>query len=298
MHWLLFGNLLYGFAAVTLSIESLFQLGYSSLPLPFYFLVFSGTVVFYNYSFSYEAHPTSSNQRATWLAKHKNQIRSANYLFLLILVIASIGLFRSIQISLAAIPIIKWIVFSSFPIIGGLYYGFSFPGYTKLQLRNLGLLKPFIIGWVWAGLVTYFPNMLSENLQTTILQQKIANWLFVKNWFLIAVLCILFDIKDYAADHNRQLKTFVVRNGLRKTLFQIVLPMTFIGMTTFFVFQWVVGFSWPRFICNILPYVGILGIALSLQKRRPIVFYLLVIDGMLIVKALFGVIGVLWQKML
>jgi hypothetical protein len=39
----------------------------------------------------------------------------------------------------------------------------------------------------------------------------------------------MFDIKDYAADHNHQLKTFVVRYGLRKTIFYILIPLTLVS---------------------------------------------------------------------
>jgi 4-hydroxybenzoate polyprenyltransferase len=123
-----------------------------------------------------------------------------------------------------------------------------------------------------------------------------ATWnafLWGHNWMFITVLCILFDIKDYAADHNRQLKTFVVRVGLRRVIYSIVWPLVVTGMVALFAFMLLREFSLAGMVMNVLPMIALLMVTQSMQQRRPIEYFLVAIDGLMIVKALFGMLSYL-----
>ena len=104
----------------------------------------------------------------------------------------------------------------------------------------------------------------------------------------ISILAILFDIKDYAADHNSSLKTFVVRKGLRKVIYTIVLPLTFIGVSVLCIFLMIEEKKLLSIVFFLIPMVLLLHVTLRLTKRRPVTWYLLVIDGLMLVKAICG----------
>jgi hypothetical protein len=107
----------------------------------------------------------------------------------------------------------------------------------------------------------------------------------------VSVLAILFDIKDFTADNNLELKTFVVRFGLSKTIFLIVLPITIFGWAMIAFTATQLGIALPRVLINAIPFVLLIIAALSLLQRKPILYYLAVIDGLLLVKAICGIIA-------
>jgi hypothetical protein len=105
----------------------------------------------------------------------------------------------------------------------------------------------------------------------------------------ISVLAILFDIKDYAADHNQSLKTFVVRKGLRQVIFTIVLPLSLFGISALSIF---LALRENNLMANslfLLPMGCLCWVSFSLGKRRSVSWYLLIIDGLMLVKAICGI---------
>ena len=111
---------------------------------------------------------------------------------------------------------------------------------------------------------------------------------------IVSILCIIFDIKDYATDYNHQLKTFVVSFGLRKTIFYILIPLTIIGFGSFLAVAFVKHFAITRVLLNAIPFVLLLIVAYSLHKRKSIFYYLTIIDGLMFAKALCGIAATLF----
>lgn len=105
------------------------------------------------------------------------------------------------------------------------------------------------------------------------------------------VNAIMFDMKDYADDANKQLKTFVVRFGLRKTIFFVLMPILLIGLISFLAFASYRHFGLVPVLFNLIPFLSLLAVAYSLHQRRSILYYLIVIDGLLLIKALCGIAG-------
>jgi hypothetical protein len=110
----------------------------------------------------------------------------------------------------------------------------------------------------------------------------------------VTVLCIMFDIKDYAVDHNQQLKTFVVQKGLRYTIFYILIPLCLLGLVSFFYYAVVHHFHPVKIILNLIPFITLIGVAYSMHKRQSILYYLIIIDGLMLLKALCGSAGMLY----
>lgn len=292
---LLFSNSFYGIAAVLLSIESNLL---SGLPLnapTLYFLLFAGTVVFYSFSYNYDPKPLPGNQRVLWIRKNKVPFIR----FQVILIVLSFAAVISYWTRLPSLPLQRLLItiglLSIFPVLGMLYYGIAFPGLFKIRLRQFGWFKPFIIGAVWAGCVSFIPWVMHHWEQglfvwpgTTVL------FIWLHNWMFISVLAILFDIKDYAADHNRDLKTFVVRVGLKRVILYIVIPLTILGFVCLVMVMGLKNVSSPAIIFLLLPVLLLLWVALRMHKKRAIKWYLLVIDGLMPVKAICGIMAWAW----
>ena len=109
----------------------------------------------------------------------------------------------------------------------------------------------------------------------------------------IAMLCIMFDIKDYATDHSSKLRTFVVRLGLRKTIFYILLPLPILGLLTFISYALTHHFSEMKIVLNMIPFLLLLLAAAALRRRRSMMYYHVVIDGLMLVKAICGITAML-----
>ena len=195
------------------------------------------------------------------------------------------------------LPLWKYGIAAIFPLIGFMYYGrIGMPG-MQLNLRKSGWLKPFFIGFVWAGIVSFYPLLFSEiQHRHTLPLSVLSIWFFTKNWMFITVLCIMFDIKDYAADYNHHIKTFVVRTGLRNTIFRIIIPLSIAGLVSYILFVAFNHFPLTRIIFNSIPFILLIIVAWSLRRRKSILYYLAIIDGLMLVKAACGILGVLLTK--
>jgi hypothetical protein len=303
-HFIVFGNYFYGCCAVALAIETNFQQNLPLNSVSFYLLLFYVTVLFYTYAYIQEKNtafiPRKNemyiNKRSTWYHDNRILIKKTQYLLISVCIIIALYFLikyynRLIIITspqLAALAITGFIALS--------YYGITI-GSLRINSRKTGWLKPFVIGFVWATEVTFIPLVwyqverdISYNFTS------INGWFFIKNFMYISLLAILFDIKDYEADHNRKLKTFVVRVGLRRTIFSIIIPLTILGFIALIVFAVLSHFAPLRIIINGIPFALLIFVAWSMQRPKFILYYLVVIDGLMLVKALCGITAYLLVK--
>jgi lipoprotein signal peptidase len=210
--------------------------------------------------------------------------------FCLITLICALVLFIDLRKSDLKLGATEWLFLLIFPIISILYYGFNFRVFGSFNLRSIGLIKPFIIGFVWAGLVCIYPEML-YNIQNGLHYKinLISLFLFFKNLIFISVLCIMFDIKDYAMDHNQKLKTFVVKIGLRKTIFYIIIPLCILCLIAGLFYDLNQQFKITKQLLNTVPFILTIIVAYFLKFRKSIFYYLIIIDGLMVIKACFGI---------
>lgn len=286
-----YGNYFYGVCAVALSIEASLQQQYPLNASYFYVLVFAITVWFY--TLAYIKDPSlkkSRNPRTQWYINNRTFIVYSQRVCVSLSGLILFYIAYMYWVQLLSMNLDQWIPLLLTPLAALLYYGISFlPTYN---LRRIGWLKPFVIGFTWAGLITLTPVIfyhVSTNSGQGI--SLVGWWLLLKNFMFVSVLCIMFDIKDYAADSNRNIKTFVVKRGIRYTIFAIILPFTLAGIVSFLVFAWLNHFSVYRKWLNILPFIAMLIVAYALKERRTIFFYLVVIDGLMFFKAICGIVA-------
>jgi hypothetical protein len=292
-----FGNYFYGICTVALSIEASLQQHYPLNSLAWYVFIFSASVIYYTYAYMGEVPVTAANashRRTQWYIRNRKAIEAARVIFYIVAGCGFAYILYRFGNNIFTITPWQWLLIASVPAVALLYYGLPFNGLKNFNLRRTGWLKPFVIGFVWAGSTTFYPLIFYQvETGNPYIFTFIGFLLFIKNLMFISVLGIMFDIKDYAADHNRQLKTFVVRVGLRKTLFYIILPLSVLGFVSFAVFALSNHFSWVRILFNSIPFILLLLVGYSMHERRSIMYYLVVIDGLMLVKAMCSILGML-----
>lgn len=278
---------------MALSVEASLQQKYGLNSLVYYIFVFSATVLYYTHAYMAETITNSSNRRSIWYVRNHEAMRWSQLLLTAIAMISGLALLYQFGSRMVSASLLQWVVIGIFPVAAALYYGSAAPLNSSHSLRNNGWLKPFVIGFVWAGTVTVYPVLFKSIEDGSPYNPQLFNLLlFIKNLMFITILCIMFDFKDYAADHNKQLKTFVVRVGLRKTIFYIILPLSIVGLGTFLSYAFSMHFPFWRIMINTLPFVLLIMVALSMQRRKSILYYLAIIDGLMLVKAVCGIIGI------
>jgi 4-hydroxybenzoate polyprenyltransferase len=291
--FIFFANYFVGLLAVALSLETIFQLGLPANPVLYYVLVFCATVFYYTIAYSNPpASAFSANPRTEWYRTHYRFVRVSQYL--LFLICAGIGIWFLIRdfSKIFQLPLLDLLLILLFPATAILYYGLLPKSFISFNLRNTGWLKAFVIGFVWAGLVSFFPVvMVKIESGVSVHEPVFMFWLFVKNWMFCTVNAIMFDMKDYADDANIELKTFAVRFGLRNTIVYVLVPLLLVGLASFLTFAFSRHLSTPTILFNLIPFLCLLTVALTLQKPKSVLFYLIVIDGLLLVKAVCGISG-------
>ncbi len=286
-----FGNYFYGCCAVALAVEASLQQQYPLNGGVFYFLIFISTVLYYCYPYIRNCSFGSSDPRANWYAANYTMMQRSQVMITVILFLSLMVFLWLYGDTLLHMPPGQWLPVLIFPTAAALYYGCNLLS-VKYNLRRTGWLKSFVIGFVWAGLVTYYPVVFYAITHKEDYKHTLTGFLlFLKNFMFITVLSIMFDIKDYAADHFSRLRTLVVKLGLRKTIFYILLPLTVAGLGAFVFYAVAHHFHPIKIILNVVPFILLLIVIWSLRRRRPVLYYLVVIDGLMLVKAICGTIA-------
>jgi len=288
-----YGNYFYGICAVALTVEATLQQRFPLNDPSYLLLIFFVTVLYYTYPYIRKSGP-SNDPRTNWYTRNYNLMRW-NQVVITIIIAASLIFFLKAHWQLVwKMSLQQWFLLLIFPMVAAAYYGLE-SSLGKFNLRSIGWLKPFIIGFTWAGLVTIYPvlfyNVTHGQDYAFVL---IGFLLFLKNLMFIAMLCILFDIKDLDADYLSRLRTFVVNVGLRKTLFFIVVPLTLIGLGTFIFYARTHDFSSMKLFLNTIPFILLILTAWSLRKTRSLLYYLIIVDGLMLLKAICGTIAILY----
>jgi hypothetical protein len=291
LRFIFFGNYFVGLLAVALTFEATVQLQVPFNSLAYYVLLFLAPVVYYTYAYmgaSKGPHP--ENPRTAWYAAHSGFVYWSQLIFSSICCAIVFWIVARNYESILHLPVQYWIIVGV--VIGAaiLYYGLVPLVFFNLNLRNTGWLKPFIIGFIWAATANVLPLILLRIESGTDTTESVF-WffLFMKNFMFCTVNAIMFDMKDYAIDSNSQLKTFVVRIGLKKTIYYVLIPLLVTGILSLSAFAYIMHFSVLRYLINLIPFVLTGIVAYTMNKRKKIFYYLIVIDGLILVKAICGI---------
>jgi len=281
-----------------LSIEMAFQLGLPLNETVYYIGLFLAPVIYYTYAYkSINDSTPIANQRTRWFRENKKLVHWSQVgMIILCIGIFSFLIFKHFN-EIIRLPLIYYSIGFGVLFVGIFYYGLISKKLFGFNLRNSGWTKAFIIGFVWACCANIFPLiMLRIETGQDYFHTDLWVWLFIKNWLFCTVNAIMFDIKDYPSDSNLYLRTFVVSFGLRRTIYFIIVPLLIAGLISFCIFALIKEFSIIQFSFNLIPFLLTLAIAFSMLRRHSIFYYLIVIDGVILVKALCGILGVLLTR--
>jgi 4-hydroxybenzoate polyprenyltransferase len=223
-----------------------------------------------------------------WYRRNAKQIRVSQAMLTNLLLIATWQLFPSLfPASCSSLwPAIV------FPLLAALYFGGIQPGKAQFNLRKYGWLKPIIIALVWGGIGTLIPEWwASASLHQPYAPSSPALLLLLQQGLFILALSILFDVKDYAADHNLQIKTWAIRVGQGQLLRRIILPISAMGVIAETYPYFSAGYPPYYALLNTIPWVLLIFACQSLTRHRSVVHYLWVIDGLIPLKAAIGIIA-------
>jgi 4-hydroxybenzoate polyprenyltransferase len=235
------------------------------------------------------------NPRKKWYnANHLFIVWSQRVLFSISALLGCFFMYKNFT-AIENLPFEYWLIVIVMLIAGVFYYGLLPKSFFKINLRNTGWLKAFTVGFVWAccaNFLSFIMVQAESGIHTA--EPILLIWLFIKNWMFCTVNSIIFDIKDYTDDANRQLKTFVVRFGLRNTIFFILMPLIVIGLFSLIAFSATRQTSVITIALNLIPFILLLMITWSMQKPHKILYYLVIIDGLIFFKAICGIVGMLF----
>ncbi len=291
--FIFFGNYFVGFLAIVLSLETSTQLRIPFNSTIYYLMLFTVTVMYYTYAYSGVLKSTSTvNLRAEWYRQHRVQVIFSQWTLLISAVIlCSILLIKYFE-NLLRLPLQYWLVVLMILLSSLLYYGLLPKSLLKLNLRNTGWLKAFVIGFVWAGCVSLIPLVVLHIENTAYFIDPILVFgLFIKNWMFCTINAIMFDMKDYEDDSNHQLKTFVVRFGLKRTISSVLIPLSLVGIVSMLTFAQYRHFGLTPILINLIPFLLLLLVSYSMHRKKSIFYYLIVIDGLVLIKAICGILA-------
>jgi 4-hydroxybenzoate polyprenyltransferase len=287
-----FGNYFYAVCMVALCLCSFTQLGHRHIPYLFLALAGAATVYYYNHSYLLESNDSAPNQRNNWVREHAGQIKKIQWL-ILAFIIGGGG--YQLYTLLPGIALLEGydILYCCLIGLGAFLYYFDTKKYPWLNLRSYGIVKPLVIGSIWAGVGVYAPYLFLKLTNQAYKGMAHMPSLFISNALYISLLAVLFDIKDFESDANKQMKTLVVRIGLTKTINWIVLPLSALILMATLRYGYLHGFTAYQILLNTIPLILLISVSYQMHQRKSILYYLAIIDGLIVVKAACGIIATL-----
>jgi 4-hydroxybenzoate polyprenyltransferase len=287
-----FGNYFYAVCMVALCQASFTQLGHRHIPILFLALAAAATVYYYNHSYLLESNDKVSNQRNIWVAAHAGRVKKMQWILLTFLFVG--GSFQLYAL-LPAIHLlsVQDILFCVLLALGSFLYYFDTKKYPWLNLRSYGIVKPFVIGSIWAGVGVYTPYLFLKLSGLRYASMAHIPILFVSNALYISMLAVLFDIKDYETDANKQMKTWVVRVGQTKTINWLLIPISSLVLIATLRYAILHHFTGYQILLNTIPLILLISVSYQMHQRKSILYYLAIIDGLIVVKAACGIIATL-----
>jgi hypothetical protein len=288
-----FGNIFYGICAVALCIETNVFHHISLNVFPFYLLIFLCSWIYYTMIYVRSVGAKNYNDRTLWYRRNLVVITKLLKITLALVGVFLLYLLWSNWAAFHRFTIFQWCLILVFPFVSALYT-FKMPWLYLKKIRQIGWLKPFVVGFIWSGWVTVYPLLVWEVQRgDSNTKPSIPNGLFwAQNFLFISILAIIFDVKDYRNDVQLRLNTYPARLGIRNTFRYVIYPATFINLILFLLLQFQQHFTLEQTLVQAIPYFFLIWVNLTHRKPRGVLYYLVAIDGLMFLKAICGIISI------
>lgn len=292
-----YGNIFLGICAAALCIETNLLTGITLNVFPFYLLIFFCTCIYYTNIYVRSVSVKNYNERALWYKNNLTTIRKTLTVAILLVIIFLLFFVLKNWYALLSLSSTQMLLVITLPFIA-FWYTFSPAVFRLKKIRQTGWIKPFAVGFTWAGWVTVYPVVISK-VQTgrpivTIISACILLWL--QNFLFFSINAIIFDIKDYRTDSHYQLKTYPVIFGIKNTFRFIIIPLILVNLIIFTLFQLQQNFSFLQTLIQLIPYMFLVFIIAKYRQGRSVLYYLAAVDGLVFLKAVCGIASILLIK--
>ena len=241
-----------------------------TLPVTFYFFVFFATFFVYNLDRIFSVKIDFRNQPA------RTRFFSENRRFIIFSMVITVPvLFFPVFFYTRSFLTINAVLFLISVAYIYIYSGLK----REANLRYLAILKPLLIGVVWASVVLILPFSLNQEFR---LPESVL-YLFTFRFFLYASNAILFDLKDVPGDVESGKLNFTVWAG-KRYIYIYMAGFTIAG--AYFLTEWYnFGGNYTNLAGEVLSLICLICIIVYSffrgLKFRSELSYLLILDGIL-----------------
>jgi len=215
--------------------------------------------------------PKALSERHQWIARNRTPL------------LCLLGL--SAGIGLASLPFLHARVLVLAAAAGVIALAYSLPvrkGFT-VGLKEVGLLKIFLIGAVWAVVTTILPPLDAGD---PIFDRDVI-LLFAERFLFTFAITLPFDIRDRALDRASEIRTIPVRVGARASKALIVATTALYLALKIFHY----GPGAPLALVPAFVSVGYIVLLLTaLSETRHDYYFMLLWDGAILVQALLALV--------
>lgn len=290
-----YSNVYLGFYAVALCLETSLLLKLPFNSVIFYLLIFFCTCIYYSMIYVRSVKARNFDERTLWYRKHLPTIKAT--LRAAMLVVAALLSFLIVYNFswIRKFTLHQYLLLLLFVTVAA-WYTFSPVLFHVKKIRQTGWIKPFVVGLIWSGWVIVYPLVL---LQERIIEGNIsiaALLFFMQNFLFFSINAIIFDIKDYRSDLSHRLKTLPVIFGVRRTVSFILWPLFALNIFFVLLFQYVQQFTTLQTLLQLLPYVLLMPVIVALTKHKTVLYYLVIVDGLVLLKSLCSISSILLIK--
>lgn len=292
-----YGNIFLGFCAAALCIETNLLTGITLNVFPFYLLIFFCTCIYYTNIYVRSVSVKNYNERAVWYKNNLTTIRKTlKVAIFLVIIFLLLFIFKNSYALLSLSPT-QLLLVITLPLIA-FWYTFSPAVFRLKKIRQTGWIKPFAVGFTWAGWVTVYPIVISkvQANQPAVTMVSACLLLWFQNFLFFSINAIIFDIRDYRTDSYHRLKTYPVIFGIKNTFRFIIIPLIIVNLVVFSLFQLQQNFSFLQTLIQLIPYIFLVFIIAKYRQGRSVLYYLAAVDGLVFLKAVCGITSILLIK--
>ncbi len=268
----IYGAVFISLCTVALCMETSFLLDLPFNSFFFYLVVFSATLGQYNIHYYIKRTANPDSDRFFWSINHKRIHLIFNLIGAIGLIIGLTGLQPKNFLVLGIIAVIT--ILYSFPFL---------PFKYKKRLKDFGLIKILTLSYVWTLITVWFP-MITLTTVT-----KNFELVFMQRFIFIFILCLAFDIRDVDSDKRERIHTLPVSIG-RKWSYWLanVLLLLFVGLS---FWQFKITGKLMQFNAMVASALVTYFVIDYSRKRNTDLFYLAVVDGMMMLQPILVAIG-------
>ncbi len=258
LDFIIYSNVFIALCCVAVTLQTAIIFNQSNSIYEYAIINFIATFILYNLQRLYYSAKYDTNPKYVWYTKNRRILLTIIVLLLLL----SFNFLWAFFIT----NIKHLLIYSSLSIISILYF------LPPIQLKKYGVLKPFLISFVFVTIAILIP--LNFKVTQPILIYTLAQF------FFISTLCVLFDIRDIETDKLNTIKTIPLILGIKKTkIIAIVLVSSYLILIFF------LQINYLNFSVVLVFSLALIITALSSVKRNNY-FYLLMVDGLIIAQYL------------